>query len=108
MLAITAAVLTFLLERTQKRRRVGDTPYMQNLVLVTVVASATALIAALTWWTWNAVATDVDLLFGLPPCAWMAILFGGTMAASLCCAVGASILFTRHLRASRKASKSKL
>lgn len=106
LLAITAAVLTFLLERTQKRRRAGDSAYMQNLVLVIVIATATALIAALTWWTWNQVATDVDLLFGLPPCVWMAVLFGGATAASIGCAVAASILLFRHVKVSHKAAKS--
>lgn len=107
LLAITAAVLTFLVERTQKRQLVGDSAYMQNLALITVVSSATALIAALTWWTWDHVATGVDLLFGLPPCVWMAVLFGGATAASLVCAVGASVLLFRHRKASRKAAQSK-
>lgn len=80
---------------------------MQNLVLIVAVALATALIAALTWWTWNHVATDVDLLFGFSPCIWMAALFGGATIASLACAGGASILLFRHIRASQKAAKSK-
>jgi ABC-type multidrug transport system fused ATPase/permease subunit len=99
--------LTFLLERTQKRRLVQDASYMQNLVLIIIVALATALIAALTWWAWDHVATNVDLLFGLSPCFWMAVLFGGATIASLGCAGAASLLLFRHVRASRKAGKSK-
>ena len=80
---------------------------MRNLALITVVATTTSLIAALTWWTWDHVATEVDLLFGLSSCAWMALLFGGATTASLSCAVVAFVLLFRHLKASHNASKSK-
>jgi hypothetical protein len=104
---VTAAVLTFLLERTRKRWLANDKSYLRNLALIVLVASATALISALTWWTWNRVATDVHLLFGLSPCVWMALLFGGATAASLICVLTALGLLIRHLMSTSRASKSK-
>jgi hypothetical protein len=105
LLAVSAAVLTYILDRTRKKQLVGDTVYLHNLTLIFVVGIATALIAGLTWWTWAHAATGVALLFGLSSCLWLGVLFGGTTLAAAACAIWAAWQLIPHLRQTRQAAK---
>lgn len=96
LLAIAAAVLAFLGERTVRRHRVRDSSYQRNLVLLIAAATAASLLAALSWSAWQAVAPKgVHLLFGVDSRVWLAVVFGLVGVGAAAALAGATVALIR-------------
>ena len=87
LLAISAAVLVFLAERTVQRARAKDPSFTRISLLTTVFSIVTVAFSVLSWWTWDYVApSGLSLMFGWSCGLWIGLIFG------LVSLVGAAIL----------------
>ncbi|HSZ14407.1 MAG TPA: hypothetical protein VK790_10280 [Solirubrobacteraceae bacterium] len=79
LLAITAAVLVFLADRTVQRARAKDPGYKRVSWLTIGFSWATIALGALSWSTWDqATPSGVSLLIGWSSKVWIGLIFGGT------------------------------
>lgn len=104
-LAVAAAILTFVAERTVRRFRARDPVYMRNLILLILISAVTAVLSALTWWVWDVAATDVSLLFGWSGDVWLGLVFGGALVVAASCMIAAAVALARYLHAGRKSTR---
>jgi hypothetical protein len=83
MLAITYALVAVLADRTVKRYRVRDVAYTVNLALLLAASLSSVVLSSLAWWSWAHIAPEIALLFGASAGTWLAVVFGGSLAASI-------------------------